>query len=182
MNMSKFVFAILLVGLSSCIMAHEREKQFAELVAKLCQQQEGLRIITPDDMVRLQMFIDEQKNLSDTDALTLKIKDFISELQKEYEARIAQSSKYENSLKTAGFLGFFASMFVALICGFDLLPHVSNSSIERHLHSKDTQAYLLLLSAPVVFYMLYKAQGYQNDRIALQEIKECIDKLNQALN
>ncbi len=172
------------IGMNSSASAGENSMVINDLVLQVRDSNENLHNVSKEDITYVQMLLNDNSASTsiDENKFNSNVKAILMAVLKECAEKIASVEKKENNLKFAGFSGFFVSAILAVICGFDLLPHVSNERVNHHLHSKDTQAYALLISFPLVFYALYKAQGYQNERITLQEIEERIGKLKEALS
>jgi len=152
------------------------------LVLDVRDSNENLHHVSKEDICYVQELLNDDTVSIDRDKVSGEVKAIFAALLKECAERIALAEKNENSFKSAGFFGFFASMLLTLAAGADALPEISNVAINKHLHSKDTQAVALLTTFPLVFYAFYKAQRYQDAKIELQEIQKSILKLNVSLS
>jgi hypothetical protein len=188
MKFFTFVFAIMsIMGFTIC-RSTDSQKPYNvhETIAAICDRSEYIsEFITQatilDVMRAIELLVEKGASVTESDKVNKVIKEFIEELEKEYAIRVVEVEKNENFFKNVGFLGFIATSVLAIFCSYDQIPHVSNEFLERQLHAKETQLGVLMGISPVLFYLFYRAQGYQNERIALQEVEECIARLKEAL-
>lgn len=188
------VFALMALGFSLskadylCKSDEPQKKahNFQEIVSSACNRNTNLnRLIssdTFDDIMRaIKLLEDGNASVTESDKANKIIIEFIEALKKEFMSKIEEVKKNENFYQNFRFLNFIVAGIFALFASYDHLPHFSNEFLERNVHSKDNHCYALIAWATGIFFLHYKALGYQNERIALEDIEKCITQLKESL-
>jgi hypothetical protein len=182
------IFCIFIVSFAMCSVQADIKVpcNLKEMIVTLCENNEQLNdIISPknikDVMRALELMESQGEAITEADKANEVIKKFLNELLNVYDEKIEGLLRNEIFFKNIGILGFWGSAILTIFCAYDHLPHVSNEFLEYHFHSRDTHVFTLIGLGLAVFSCFFKAQGYQNENIALQDIKACIVHLKEAL-
>lgn len=180
------VFAAAALSFAVC-KSNELEKKpynFQEIISSICDGSSRLNSMisqnTFDDVIRAIELL-EKGDVTEADKTNEIIKEFIEAFKKECALKIEEVKKNENFYHNVWLLNFVAAGTFAFFSSHNNLPHFSNEFLERNVHSKDNHFYALIAWATSIFFLYYKAHGYQNERVALQDIEACVAQLIASL-
>lgn len=181
MKIYKIVFACALISLHGILNAHVDSVIVNDMVLHVRDINEHLHDLSKDAICAVQELLNKEDLATvDVDLLDPEVKALLYAFFKEYDSKIIEAAKNEDLLKKVGFSGFFGVALLAAFFGYDALPHVTNKFINEQLHSSKNHNYVLIALSVAIFYTLYKAQAYQNERITLENM-ESIHELKKKL-